>query len=82
MTGTRRRIALVTESPMPSGVGEHLLTLADGLAERYDIVIGAPRDTALIAAARARGLPVKIVDPERPEDIRRWLDRARSRNTN
>ena len=32
----RSRLFLVTESPAPSGVGEHMLTLAEGLREALD----------------------------------------------
>ena len=47
------RICLATDSPAPSGMGVHMLTLADALGE-HDIVFLAPRDTALFAEARQR----------------------------
>ena len=62
MSSGRRRICLVTESPDPSGVGEHMLTLAQGLAADNDVTIGAPRATRLIERARAAGFSVKAVD--------------------
>lgn len=71
------RLFLVTESPTPSGVGEHMLTLADGLAGRYDLVIGATRESGLLDRARARGLPVKAIDPRDPADLDRWFARTR-----
>ncbi len=74
---SKPRLFLVTESPAPSGVGEHMLTLARGLAERYDIVVGAPRGTALIGRARADGFAVKLVDPDDPGDLARWFARTR-----
>ena len=71
------RLFLVTESPAPSGVGEHMLTLADGLASRFDIVVGAPRASGLIERARARGYPAKAIDPADPRDLERWFARSR-----
>lgn len=71
------KLILVTESPAPSGVGEHMLTLAHGLAARYDIVVGAPHGTALLARARTDGFAVKAIDPDDPGDIERWLARTR-----
>lgn len=73
----RPRLFLVTESPAPSGVGEQMLTLADGLAGRYDIVVGAARGTGLIERARARGHAVKAIDPTDRGDLGRWFSRAR-----
>ncbi len=71
------RLFLVTESPAPSGVGEHMLTLADGLEERYDIVVGATRASGLLDRARAHGLAVKAIDPADPADLGRWVARSR-----
>ena len=71
------RLFMVTESPAPSGVGEHMLTLADGLSDRYDIVIGAPGASGLLERARAHGLAVKAIDPGNPGDLHRWFARAR-----
>ena len=73
----RPRLFLVTESPAPSGVGEHMLTLADGLAAAYDIVVAAPPASGLIERARARGFTVKAVDPDQPDDLARWFARTR-----
>ena len=68
---------LVTESPAPSGLGEHMMTLAHGVADRYDIVVGAPRGTGLLERARLAGFPVKAVDPANAGDLERWLARSR-----
>lgn len=73
----RARLFLVTESLAPSGVGEHMLTLAAGLCARYDIVIGAPGGTGLLERARAAGFPVKAVDPDDTDDLHRWFARGR-----
>ncbi len=71
------RLALVTESPAPSGMGEHMLALADGLAGRFDITFGAPRASGLIERARARGLAAKAIDPADGADLHRWFARTR-----
>ncbi len=73
----RARLFLVTESLDPSGVGEHMLTLAAGLCERYDIVIGAPGGTGLLERARVASFPVKAVDPDDTDDLHRWFARSR-----
>ena len=73
----RPRLFLVTESDAPSGMGEHMLALADGLADRYDIVVGATRASGLLSRARAHGLTVKAIDPADPRDLDRWVARGR-----
>lgn len=76
MSAERRRVFIVTESPAPSGVGEHILTLADGLADRYDIVVGAAPGTGLLERARAHGFPVKAIDSRDPAGLERWFTRG------
>ena len=73
----RPRLFLVTESPAPSGLGEHMLTLADGLAAQYDVVVGAPHASGLVERARARGLAVKTIDVDDRADLDRWFARGR-----
>ena len=73
----RPRLFLVTESPAPSGLGEHMLTLADGLSARYDIVLGAPLASGLVERARARGIAVKAIDARDRPDLDRWFARGR-----
>ena len=68
---------MLTESPAPSGLGEHMLTLADGVADRYEVVLGAPRGSGLLERARRRGLAVKAIDPADPADLDRWFGRTR-----
>ena len=58
-------------------MGEHMLALADGLADRYDIVVGATRASGLLERARAHGMAVKTIDPRDPADLDRWIARAR-----
>jgi len=71
------RLFLVTESPAPSGVGEHMLTLADGLRDRFEVVVGATRGSGLIERARERGLTVKAINPGDPAALQRWFARTR-----
>ncbi len=73
----RSRLFLVTESPAPSGVGEHMLTLAEGLRGNHDIVIAATPASGLLPRARARGLTVKAIDPGDVSDLSRWFARTR-----
>ncbi len=54
-----------------------MLALAGGLAEANEVVIGAPRGTALLVRAAATGFPVKVVDPADPADLHRWFARTR-----
>lgn len=68
---------MVTESPAPSGMGEHMLTLAEGLSRRFDIVVGAPRESGLIERARKRGLRVKLIEAGNSLDLERWFARSR-----
>src|SRR4051812_41247878 len=80
--GMRRRVCLFTASTEPSGVGRHMLTLAEGLSEQYDITFGCIRHgqgEQLLARAAALGvktLPLDgrgtRTDPE-IERLRGWL---------
>lgn len=63
------RICLATDSPAPSGMGVHMLTLADALD--CDITVLAPRETALFAEAQRR-YPVKAL-PAHPGEIEAYL---------
>jgi predicted dehydrogenase/glycosyltransferase involved in cell wall biosynthesis len=73
----RSRLVLLTESPAPSGVGEHMLTLAEGLRDTHDVVVAATPASGLLARARARGLTVKALRPDDADDLPRWLARSR-----
>jgi glycosyltransferase involved in cell wall biosynthesis len=65
----RRRVCLFTASPEPSGVGEHMLTLATGLRERYDVTFGCiPSGPGARLLTRAAALGVAPL----PLDGRGW----------
>jgi len=67
------RICLLTDSRAPSGVGAHMMTLAEGL-EADEIVVAARAGTGLLEHAAAKGYAVKSLDDN--ADLVRWLDRA------
>jgi predicted dehydrogenase/glycosyltransferase involved in cell wall biosynthesis/threonine dehydrogenase-like Zn-dependent dehydrogenase len=62
MNSRRQRIVLATDSLDPSGMGEHMLTLACGLRDAFDIVLAAPDTSRLIVRAAHRGLAIKAID--------------------
>lgn len=53
-----RRLLLATDSLEPSGVGEHMLALANGLRDAFDIVLAAPELASGDVLARASQLGV------------------------
>lgn len=82
----RHRVCLFTASPEPSGVGTHMLTLAEGLRDHYDVTLGCipfGRGKQLLERAAAIGvetLPLDgrgtRTDPE-IERLRSWLRASR-----
>lgn len=66
-------VCLLTDSPAPSGVGAHLLTLAAGLGP--DVVVAARPGTGLLERAAANGFAVKALGDDEAE-LARWLARA------
>ncbi len=61
----RTRLCLFTASPEPSGVGEHMLTLAAGLCDDYAVSFVCPQTPggkAVLARARAMGLDTLALD--------------------
>lgn len=65
------RCLLVTDSPDPSGVGEHMLTLAAALPPGM-AVLGFPDHAAgraLVQRAGAMGLPAQVFDPAEPDAL-------------
>ena len=67
-------LCLLTDSPAPSGVGTHLLALAQGLGG--DVVVAARRETGLLERAVAQGFAVKAIDDDEAA-LTRWLGRSR-----
>lgn len=54
-----------------------MLTLARGLSEDNEVIIGAPSQTGLLAHAREAGFLAKSVDTADPVGLARWLGKAR-----
>ena len=70
----KARVVLVTDSPDPSGLGEHMLTLGTALAAEFDVLLAAPDGSgALLARAAAGGLRVKSIDVGASGAFTRWL---------
>jgi predicted dehydrogenase/glycosyltransferase involved in cell wall biosynthesis len=69
----RPRLCLATDSLAPSGMGEHMLTLATGLRDQYDIVIATPADSGLLARAAGLGFAIKPIDPNGHDSLVRFL---------
>src|SRR4051794_7834393 len=78
----RRRVCLFTASPEPSGVGTHMLALAEGLRVHYEVTLGcSPQGPGQQLLTRAAALGVETLaldgrgrrtDPEL-ERLRGWL---------
>jgi glycosyltransferase involved in cell wall biosynthesis len=61
----RRRLCLFTASPEPSGLGEHMLTLAALLCDRFDVAFGClptGPGARLLARAQAQGIDTLPLD--------------------
>jgi predicted dehydrogenase/glycosyltransferase involved in cell wall biosynthesis len=67
------RICLLTDSLAPSGVGAHMLMLAEGLAGDEIVFAGRPA-TGLLERAAARGFAVKMLDDDAA--LTRWMQRS------
>jgi glycosyltransferase involved in cell wall biosynthesis len=84
--GMRRRVCLFTASPEPSGVGTHMLALAEGLRDHYDVTLGcSPKGPAQQLLTRAAALGVETLpldgrgrrsEPD-IERLRGWLRASR-----
>ncbi|MET0376768.1 MAG: glycosyltransferase [Rhizorhabdus sp.] len=74
------RICLLTDSRDPSGVGAHMLALADGLGGTApgadEIIFAAPAGSGLLARAAAAGHAVKSIDSDEAA-LAYWLAQAR-----
>ncbi|KQT57569.1 glycosyl transferase family 1 [Aureimonas sp. Leaf460] len=66
------RICLATDSLEPSGVGEHMILLAEELGARAEIVIAADPRSGLLEKAARKGLAVKRLGA----DFETWLARS------
>lgn len=69
-----KRICLLTDSTVPSGVGEHLLTLAAGLDD-HDVTVAAVAGTGLLERAQRAGHAVKALDANE-DGLARWFTSA------
>ncbi len=67
------RICLLTDSLAPSGVGAHMMMLAEGLAGD-DIVFAGRPATGLLERAAAKGFAVKVLDDDAA--LTRWMQRS------
>ncbi|UFN48734.1 glycosyltransferase [Roseomonas sp. OT10] len=69
----RRRVCLATDSAEPSGVGTHLLLLAEGLALHDEVVVVARHGSPLLRRAASLGLRVKSCGPGEEGGLAHWL---------
>ena len=76
----KHAVCLYTDNLKPSGLGEHMLTLAAGLRERYTLSFvcpPSPDGLALMARARAMGIETFGIElpgeRDGPEKLRGWL---------
>ncbi|MEG3171919.1 glycosyltransferase [Sphingomonas sp. ZB1N12] len=67
------RICLLTDSLAPSGVGAHMMMLAEGLAGDEIVFAGRPA-TGLLERAAAKGFAVKMLDDDAA--LTRWMQRS------
>lgn len=67
------RICLVTDSLAPSGVGAHMMMLAEGFAGDDVVFAGRPA-TGLLERAAAKGFAVKMLDDDAA--LTRWMQRS------
>ncbi|HXH15626.1 MAG TPA: glycosyltransferase [Sphingomonas sp.] len=67
------RICLLTDSLAPSGVGAHMMTLAEGL-DADEVVIAARPGTGLLEHAAAKGYAVKALGDG--SELTRWFGRT------
>ncbi|WP_018899444.1 glycosyltransferase [Rhizobium sp. 2MFCol3.1] len=70
------RVVLATDSRDPSGVGEHMLALGEGLSTEFDVtvaIVGEDRTGLLPRAARV-GLRIRLAADD--DEFRRWLSKS------
>lgn len=69
-------VVLATDSLQPSGLGEHMLTLAQSMSGRFDAVIAAGESEGgqeLLKSAAEAGLRVKAFEPDALQPFKTWL---------
>jgi predicted dehydrogenase/glycosyltransferase involved in cell wall biosynthesis/threonine dehydrogenase-like Zn-dependent dehydrogenase len=69
----RRRVVLATDSQDPSGLGEHMLDLGEGLLRDFDVTLAliGNDQTKLLSRAARRGMSVKSVPDS--ANLETWL---------
>ncbi len=75
------RVVLATDSQIPSGVGEHMLTLAQALRPDWEVALAFPGEgegAEFLARGHWSGFEVKALRPEGEEGFARWLRRERA----
>ena len=73
----RQRLCLATASANPSGVGHHLLTLAEAFGTDSDVTVAAPPESGLLRRAAALGCAIKAIDSHDEGALERWFSRSR-----
>jgi predicted dehydrogenase/glycosyltransferase involved in cell wall biosynthesis len=68
------RLCLLTDSATPSGVGEHMMTLARGMADA-EVTVAGRIGTGLLERAASSGFAVKAIDDDHAA-LTRWLART------
>ena len=71
MSTINPRIVLATESVNPSGMGEHMLTLAQALRSQFDVTLAAAAGTELLTRAAGCGFAVKAIEDDATFKV--WL---------
>lgn len=69
-------LLLATDSRAPSGLGQHMLTLARALSDRFDVVVAAENlegGADLLRRAAALGLRIKAFELDAPGPFKKWL---------
>jgi len=76
MNSRRPRLMLATDSADPSGMGEHMLTLADALRSEFDVLLAAydKPEVRLLERAAQAGHAIKQIDDF--SSFCRWLKTA------
>ena len=68
-----QRLCLATASSNPSGVGHHLLTLAQAFVASHEVTVAAPAASGLLPRATALGCAIKAIDAADEDGLRHWF---------